>query len=451
MHAIDMSTSALLAGYLVVTAIWMWALKWSAAAPPEIFDQTAMLLTMLVGVAAFVSRSTAVAVGSAAANGVLTAIRMFWVGGRNLNINMTSSAWILGVGAAVAAAGRFVATATLSALRAKELLTGALGIGAAMGALSLSSMPTLKFQMAVPILISLSVVFTALAIIYQVVAMRLQPATTWNKNADLQSAMAGWERALMVVAGGIAAVGVAGTIILYGASFLTGLVGDRTRSLFFYIILAIAGWTLLHRLPVIGVMAMGGAAVGVAWMIGSRLYNMHRDYYRGKKVVGSNPLSIEGASDMATYTELNGSEAPTYAYSISLWLFLNSFPPSVGVGYTRPTTVLKYGDVLELKYNATNAEMSVYIKDKERIRYPNVLLQRWNNVVLTCDDGKLDMFVNGDLVRSIDRAIPFVRLDTLQIGSTEGIHGQIANVSYYRTPLQLPMVQYISSYHQPTP
>lgn len=440
MHLIDTNTFALLAGYLVASALWLWGLEWLAA-PVELRDIGASILTALVGVVAFISRSASAAVGAAVLSTGIAAARIIWTTGKR-GFGATSTIAILVTGVLMALMSRLVAITMLSTLRAKELLAGALSIGAAMGAMVLSGTGANNtFQMAVPLLISLSVVLAALTAVYQVVSMR--PA---SEPIDMKN----WERALAVVAGGIAAVGAAGAVILYSVVFLVSLIGDRTRSLFFYILVAIAGWTLLQRVPVIGTMALMGGAVGLLWFVGRRLYQAHRAYYRGKEVIGNKPLSIDGPNNTATYTELNGDEAPTYAYSFSFWLFLDSFPPSIGVGYTKPTTVLKYGDVLELKYNAMAAEMSVFIKGRERVRYAGPPLQRWNNIVLTCDDGKLDLFVNGDLVRSIDRAIPFIRLDTLQIGVDEGIHGQIANVSYYRTPLQLPMVQYISAYHRPS-
>jgi hypothetical protein len=71
------------------------------------------------------------------------------------------------------------------------------------------------------------------------------------------------------------------------------------------------------------------------------------------------------------------------------------------------------------------------------ILYKNsgILLQKWNNMVINYDGGILDIFLNGELVKSINGIVPYYTLDNLTIGENGGINGGICNVVYFNKPL----------------
>jgi hypothetical protein len=73
----------------------------------------------------------------------------------------------------------------------------------------------------------------------------------------------------------------------------------------------------------------------------------------------------------------------------------------------------------------------------------NVLLQKWNNMIINYGGGILDIFLNGDLVKSSIEVIPYMKLDMLTIGSDGGVNGGICNVVYYKTPLTITNIYYI--------
>ena len=83
----------------------------------------------------------------------------------------------------------------------------------------------------------------------------------------------------------------------------------------------------------------------------------------------------------------------------------------------------------------------------QRIIYKdtNYLLQKWNNIILNYNGGTLDVFYNGELVKSVNGIVPYMSLDALTIGSTNGIQGGICNLLYYKQPLTSTNIYY--SYH----
>jgi hypothetical protein len=83
-----------------------------------------------------------------------------------------------------------------------------------------------------------------------------------------------------------------------------------------------------------------------------------------------------------------------------------------------------------------NSPMIVYKKD-------NFLLQKWNNLILNLSSGTLDIFINNELVKSVNGFVPYMTLDQLTIGSNNGIQGGICNLIYYNRPLTSSNIYYL--------
>ena len=180
----------------------------------------------------------------------------------------------------------------------------------------------------------------------------------------------------------------------------------------------------------------------------------------------------------------NSSEKYNYQYAMSFWFYLDSFPPSASNNKT--SNLLCYGENPCVKYDSTTNTIFITVKNdgdsrialrkqrqqpnpnkkvtegftmsdiKNKIeevktmavsndldsmgnriiyKHSNVLLQKWNNIIINYKGGTLDVFYNGELVKSAIEVVPYMKFDMLTVGSNNGISGNVANLVYFDTPI----------------
>lgn len=202
----------------------------------------------------------------------------------------------------------------------------------------------------------------------------------------------------------------------------------------------------------------------------------------GKRLVNE-PIPTSSLQPIASYEELNGSketktitasfkkmeivsdtEQFNYQYGLSFWLFINSVPPSnYNSTKSKYISILNYGNKPNILYNfhkntlivimengKTNPQMDISNNELEdensyTIVYikENFLLQKWNNLILNVQGGTLDIFINGEIVKSVNGMVPYMSLDQLTIGSKNGISGGICNLIYFNRPLTYNNIYYL--------
>jgi hypothetical protein len=183
---------------------------------------------------------------------------------------------------------------------------------------------------------------------------------------------------------------------------------------------------------------------------------------QGGKQLINRPVSINQQYNLGNYISLNETETPNYQYSISCWVFIESAPPNTNINYKKFTSILNYGnkpnilynpekntlriimDQRDLKSNTTN-KLLEFDDNDNRIVYEdkNVLLQRWNNIIINFNGGTLDIFLNGELVKSSIEVSPYLTFDSLTVGENGGILGGICNVIYFKKPLDISKIYYL--------
>jgi len=188
----------------------------------------------------------------------------------------------------------------------------------------------------------------------------------------------------------------------------------------------------------------------------------HNANLQGGKQLVENPVYTNKMYSLANYIQLNENDHFDYQYSISFWLFIDSNAPNTNPSYNEFTSILNYGGKPNVLYKAKTNTLMITIEQKNlqtksnnnllefddngnRIIYTNknVLLQKWNNIIIQFNGGTLDVFLNGDLVKSSIEVIPYMKLDMLTIGSDGGVNGGICNLVYYKTPLKITNIYYI--------
>ena len=183
---------------------------------------------------------------------------------------------------------------------------------------------------------------------------------------------------------------------------------------------------------------------------------------QGGKLLIDNPMSLNMLTILSNYEALNGSNASTYKFAISFWVNIDAAPPSTNASYSAYTSIMNYGEKPNVLYNPSLNSFMITMQQKDfqeknvnvvsefdgngnRILYTNndFMLQKWNNIIINYDGGTLDVFLNGDLVRTTIEVIPYITMDALTIGAADGIIGNICNFVYYADTLTTTNIFYI--------
>jgi hypothetical protein len=174
---------------------------------------------------------------------------------------------------------------------------------------------------------------------------------------------------------------------------------------------------------------------------------------QGGDLLVNKPVDINKLYTLASYEELNGTDKFEYQYGLSFWVFLDANSPSSSSSSNKFVSLLNYGNKPNILYRANTNTLMITMeqkgltKDKNKLidfdengnriiyKQNNVLLQKWNNIVINYAGGTLDIFFNNELVKSAIEVVPYMSFDNLTIGTDGGITGGICNVVYFKSPL----------------
>lgn len=138
--------------------------------------------------------------------------------------------------------------------------------------------------------------------------------------------------------------------------------------------------------------------------------------------------------------ETNGIE-----FTWSVWIFIDDLNYLSGkyknvfykgINRTNMTGVNGPGLYIAPNTNELVVVMNTYSVINEEVHVPNIPLNKWVNVIIRCENNKLDVFINGTITRSMElNGVPKQNYGDVYIAANGGFSGYISNLWYYNYAL----------------
>ena len=147
-----------------------------------------------------------------------------------------------------------------------------------------------------------------------------------------------------------------------------------------------------------------------------------------------------------------------YHYGISFWVYFDSSILNMNSNSDKNHgLIMSYADQPRIYYDYNTNELKIDVlrhdsnKQQPNYKTKNILYQRWNHIVINYNYGVLDIFINNNLVGTINKLNPYVgKNNNIVFGSsTETLDNcGLCNVNYYEIPLKLSKIKEIYKTHE---
>lgn len=129
-----------------------------------------------------------------------------------------------------------------------------------------------------------------------------------------------------------------------------------------------------------------------------------------------------------------------YHYAISGWFWFNS-----NTSKHTWNSILNYGHCPSIFYNSAENKLKFIFMDQNKKQSEIFTLvpdlQKWNHILINVDKGTTDIFINNELVSSIDSVIPINSNKNIIIGANDGMNGGICNLTYFNQNLTIQQIK----------
>lgn len=196
----------------------------------------------------------------------------------------------------------------------------------------------------------------------------------------------------------------------------------------------------LSTVPTGTYQVLGATLVAFASYFGAPIaYKFVNEFIQGGKVLLREPVHLDKPLVLSTYKEMNkGKENFNYQYGISSYIYLDANNTN---DYYQ--TILDYGGKPRIQYNGAQNSLQItvlddYDKEKVVLTLPRFELQKWHHLAVNYVGGNLDVFLDGELIKSVNNVVPYMTLDDLIVGSQNEefvLNGGIKDVVYFDKPL----------------
>lgn len=163
-------------------------------------------------------------------------------------------------------------------------------------------------------------------------------------------------------------------------------------------------------------------------------------YFKMGIVLADKPQYLNHIShvDPKAYKKVVEETKDSLHYAVVADIWINPQPTSTSLAYNQDTNLLAFGDRVKIEYNGQQPK-DIIIKAKDGKQEEVVLrtpikFQTWNKIVLNYDHGTLDIFVNNELVKSLQN-VPYLQVASIQGGAENGINGGIRDIRVFKKPL----------------
>ena len=127
-------------------------------------------------------------------------------------------------------------------------------------------------------------------------------------------------------------------------------------------------------------------------------------------------------------------------FSLSMWFYVvgmssNKYP------YNEEANIFKIVDDTnyhpKIVYDGSKNICKVYYSNADATEF-KITLQKWVHFVITYDSDTVDIFINGELVKSMPRipdSVVFNPTDNAVVGQKDGLFGGVCNIQYFGRPI----------------
>jgi hypothetical protein len=145
-------------------------------------------------------------------------------------------------------------------------------------------------------------------------------------------------------------------------------------------------------------------------------------------------------------------------FTWSTWIFINNLQTNTGIYkhiFSKGNSHLNENGVISPNNapglyiapdtNALVVMMNTYNVINEEIVIPDIPINKWVNVIIRCQNTKLDVYINGTISRSINLAgVPKQNYGDVYVAMNGGFDGYISNLWYYNYSLGTADIQRIT-------
>ena len=183
--------------------------------------------------------------------------------------------------------------------------------------------------------------------------------------------------------------------------------------------------------------------------------NMYTQYSsQNGQILLKEPLNTNTKKLLSSYESLSSTKKSlhSYNYGLSCWLFIDGNNTN-----DKFYSLIDFGGKPKIQYRGNDNTFMITIdtqlvnaKEKEILdefgniimyKKTDLLLQKWNNIIVNYNSGILDIFINGELIQSFKGDLPYMKKDNITSGDNNGIRGGICNVVYFDKSLNFVQIQ----------